>query len=214
MNRRYFFMAPLLERLAQPLFFYRTVAITLRVTAALIALLSLTIFFKVGKITFELPTNRVLGGFLFEAFFALAVYATVHIFAIRARDIETLKPADTYAISVLILLLRLGGEAYCAFVTLMAIGGGLFVWFTNQGLGDVLGLLLRALFPGLGDDSSFMGGIELLASGVLIGIGVLVVAYAAAQALTPLTRPARNGSQQFPTAEVGGASYRSRFGSG
>ena len=130
-------------------------------TASLIALFSLTIFFKVGKITLELPTNRVLGGFLFEAFFALAVYATVHVFAIRARDIETLKPADTYAISVLILLLRLGGEAYCAFVTLMAIGGGLFVWFTNQGLGDVLGSLLRALFPVLGDDSSFMGGIEL-----------------------------------------------------
>lgn len=213
MNQRYFFMGPLLERLAQPAFFCRVVAITLRVTAALLALLSLTIFFKVGKLTFELPTNRVLGGFLFEAFFALAVYSTVHVFAIRARDIEAVKPTDTYAISVLVLLLRLGGEAYCAFVTLMAVGGGLFVWFTNQGLADVLGALVRALFPGLGDDPSFMGGIELVASGVLIGIAVLVVAYAASQALALLTRPARNGSQQFPAAEVG-PSYRSRFGSG
>ncbi len=214
MNQRYFFMGPLLERLSRPAFFCRLVGITLRVTAALIALLSLTIFFKVGKITFELPTNRVLGGFLFEAFFALAVYAAVHVFAIRARDIEAIKPSDSYAISVLALLLKLGGEAYFAFVSLMAVGGGLFVWFTNQGLENVLGALVRALFPGIGDDPSFMGGIELMASAVLIGIGVLVVAYAASQALGLLIRPGRNGTQQFPTADGTPSSYRSRFGSG
>jgi len=51
MTIRYFFMAPLLERLAQPAFLARLVAIILRIAAALIALLSLTIFFKVGKLT-------------------------------------------------------------------------------------------------------------------------------------------------------------------
>lgn len=213
MNHNYFFMAPLLERLAQPGFFSRLVGVTLRISAALIALLSLTIFFKVGKLTFELPANRVLGGFLFEAFFVLAVYSAVHAFWIRARDIEALKSSESYAIAVTILLLKLAGEAYCAFVSLMSIGGGLFVWFTNQGLGKVLGPLVRTLFPGVGDDSSFMGGIELMAGGVLIGLGVLVFTYAAAQALWLLIRPSRNGSQQFPSADVT-PSYRSRFGAG
>jgi len=72
MTIRYFFMAPLLERVAQPAFLTRLVAVILRITAALVALLSLTIFFKVGKLTFDLPTNRVLGGILFEVFLVLA----------------------------------------------------------------------------------------------------------------------------------------------
>lgn len=213
MNQRYLFMGPLIERLAQPAFFCRLVALTLRIVAALIALLSLTIFFKVGKITFDLPANRVLGGFLFETFFVLAVYATVHIFAIRARDIEALKPTESYAISVMVVLCKLAGEAYCAFVSLLSVGGGLFVWFTNQGLGNVLGPVVRALFPGTGDDSTFMGGIELMASGVLIGIGALVAAYAASQALGLLLRPTRNGAQQFPSADIS-QPHRSRFGVG
>ncbi len=214
MTKRYFFMVPLLERLAQPAFFGRVVALTLRASAALVALLSLTIFFKVGKLTFDLPTNRVLGGFLFEVFFVLAVYAAVHVFLIRARDIETVRASDSYAISIVALLVKMAGEAYCAFVSLMAIGGGLFVWFTNQSLGKILGPVVRALFPHTSDDSSFMGGIQLMASGVLIGMAALVLAYAASQVLAMLIRPARNGAaQQFPAADLS-QSYRSRFGAG
>jgi hypothetical protein len=215
MTIRYFFMVPLLERLAQPAFVARLVAIVLRVTGTLIALLSLTIFFKVGKLTFELPTNRILGGILFEVFFVLAVYATVHVFLLRARDMEALKAGDTYAISIVALLLKLAGEAYCVFMVFMALGGGLFVWFTNQHLGNLLGPVVRALFPGANEDSTFMGGIQLIATGVLIGIGALVLTYAASQVLSLLVRPTRNGSgsHQFPSADLN-QSYRSRFGSG
>lgn len=214
MIKRYLFMVPLLERLAQPAFFCRIVAWTLRVTAALVALLSLTIFFQVGKLTFELPANRVLGGFMFEVFFVLAVYAAVHVFVIRARDIELLKASESYAISATALLLKLAGEAYCAFVSLLAVGGGLFVWFTNQELGKILGPVVRALFPGTSDDNTFMGGIQLMASGVLIGMAALVLAYAASQTLSLLVRPTKNGgTHQFPSADLN-QSYRSRFGSG
>jgi hypothetical protein len=212
MNHRYFFMSTLLNRLGQPEFFCRVVAIALRITAALIVLLSLTVVFKVGKITFELTQNRVLGGILFEVFFVLAVYTAVHALVIRARDIELVKGLESYSISVLILLLRLAGEAYCGFVALLAIGGGVFVWFTSRSLADVLGPLVRALFPGVADDSTFMGGIELMANGMLIGLGVLIVCYAASQALALLVRPARNGNHQAPPAEIT-QTYRSRFGS-
>lgn len=211
MEHRYFFMSTLLRRLGQPDFFCRLIAVALRVAAALVVLLSLTIVFKVGKITFELAHDRVLGGILFELFFVLGVYAAVHALLIRARDIEAVTGLESYSISVLVLLLRLLGEAYCAFVVLMSIGGGLFVWFTNQSLGGALGPLVRALFPTVGDDS-FLGGIEFMASGMLIGLGGLIVAYAASQALALLVRPARNGSHQAPSAEAA-QSYRSRFGS-
>ncbi len=215
MTIRYFFMAPLLERLSQPAFLARLVAIILRVTATLIALLSLTIFFKVGKLTFELPTNRVLGGIFFEVLFVMAVYAAVHVLVIRARDIETLKSNDTFAISILAVLVKMAGEAYGGFMLFMSLGGGLFVWFTNQHIGNILGPVVRSLFPGANDDPSFMGGIQLMATGVLISVAALVLAYATAQALSLLVRsPVRNGgSQQFPTADLN-QSYRSRFGSG
>lgn len=211
MNQRYFFVAPLLNRLGQPDYFCRVIAVALRVTAALIVLLSLTIVFKVGKITFDLEHNRVLGGILFEVFFVFAVYTAVHVLLIRARDIEAVSGIESYSISVLVLLLRLLGEAYCAFVGLMSIGGGLFVWFTGQSLGNVLGPLVRTLFPTVGDDS-FMGGIEFMASGMLIGLGALVLTYAASQALALLIRPVRNGSHQSPSTDVS-QTYRSRFGS-
>ena len=208
---RSFFMQAVLERLAQPAFFSRVVSIALRAMAALIALFSLTIFFKVGKLTFEMTPNRVLGGVFFEAFYVVAVYAAVHIFFLRAREIEEIKSGEFYALAILVSLLKMVGEAYCAFVSLIAIGGGLFVWFTNQGLGNVLGSLVRALFPGIGDDPNFMEGIEFMASGVFIGLAALVFAYAASQALTLLIRP-RNGAQQSPSVEFN-QNYRSRFGS-
>src|SRR4051812_35081951 len=204
-------MQAVLERLAQPAFFSRVVSVAFRTMAGVIGLFSLTIFFKVGKLTFEMTPNRVLGGVFFEAFYVVAVYAVVHVFFLRAREIEEIKSGDSYALAILVSLFKMVGEAYCAFVSLIAIGGGLFVWFTNQGLGNVLGSLVRVLFPGIGDDPNFMEGIEFMASGVFIGLAVLVVAYAASQALTLLIRP-RNGTQQSPSVEVN-QNYRSRFGS-
>lgn len=212
MNQRYFFMGPLLERLGQPEFFCRLISIVLRVAAALIVLLSLTIFFKVGKITFGLTPDRVLGGILFEVAFVLAVYAAVHTILIRAQDIKAVRNTESYSIAVLALLLRLIGEAYCVFVGLMAVGSGLFVWFTGQKLGSALGPLLPALFPGVSDESTFMGGIEFVASGWLVAFSVLVVTYAMSQALGLLIRPSRNAVQQSPSNEII-PSYRSRFGS-
>jgi hypothetical protein len=212
MDKKILFMRPFLDLLAQPRFFCRAVAITLRVMGALIVLFSLTTFFKAGKIIFDLPTNGILGGVLFEAFFLVAVYAAVHVFFIRARDIENLQSGgQLYAVPLTALLLKLFGEAYAAFVSFVAIGGGLFVWFTNLGLGKVLNPLVRALFPGRGDDPSFMGGIEFIASGVLIAIGVLVVSYALSELLTLLSRLAHNGAES--RAADSNQVYRSRFGS-
>jgi hypothetical protein len=212
MDKKFFFMRPLLDRLAQGAFFCRMVAITLRVVAALIVLFSLVTFFEAGKLVFKLPAHGILGGVLFEVFFVLAVYAVVHVLLIRARDIEQIKAADFYALPVGAILLRLIGEAYAAFVALVAVGGGIFVWFTNMKLASVLNPFIRTLFPTVRDDPSFMGGIEFMVSGVLIAVVVLVLAYALSEAVAVLARAAnRNGSEARP-AETG-QGYRSRFGS-
>jgi hypothetical protein len=214
MNSRYFFMRALLDRLTQPVFFGRIIAVALRVVAALIGLFSLTVFFKVGKLTFELPAEHAVGGVLFEVFFVLAVVAAIQVLLLRANNIEEPKGGDTYAIATISLLLKLVGEMYCAFVALVAIGGGLFVWFTNQGLERVLGPV-KAIVSEFGGDPTFMGGIQFMAAGVFTGLAVLVVTYAAAQAMSLLVKPvARSGGAQPHTSPVEVTQhYRSRFGS-
>lgn len=208
---KYLFVRPLLGLIAQPRFFCRLVSIALRACAALVVLFSLATFFHVGKLTFELPAQAIPGAVLFEIFFVLAIYAVVHVLLIRARDIDQLQAGEFFALPLAAVVTRLLGEAYAAFVSLVGIGGGVFVWFTGQAIAKVFNPLLRALFPALRDDPSFMGGIEFMVSGVLVGLAALIVAYAVSEALVLLARAAnREVAQSRPASENG---YRSRFGS-
>lgn len=208
-----FFMRPLLELLAQGRFFCRGVAIILRVSAAMLVLFSLTTFFQAGKTTFELPAHGIPGGALFEVFFVVAVYAAVHVLLIRAKEIENLPGGEFFALPLGSILVRLLGEAYAAFVGLVAVGGGVFVWFTNQSIGKILNPVVRALFPAMRDDPSFMGGIEFMIGGVLTGLAALIAAYVVAEILLVLARLSSRepaGRHLSSAAEHG---FRSRFGS-
>lgn len=211
---RFFFIRPFLGLLARGRSFHRALALTLRTLAGLAVLFSLTPFFQAGKLLFELPANGILGGALFEVLFVVAVYALVHVLLIRARDIEVLDGGDYYALRALPVLLRLAGEAYACFVSLVAVGAGVFVWFTGMSQGKVLNAFIAGLLPTLRDNPSFMGGIELMLSGVLVSAAALVLAYVAAELATlplRLTREgaANNGGRQAAEPPA----YRSRFGS-
>ncbi len=98
MNDTYLFMKPLLGKLGEGAFFCRLIAHALRATAALIVLFSLVTFFEAGKLIFQLPAQGILGRVLFELFFVLAIYAVVHVFLIRARDIEQIQAGEFYAL--------------------------------------------------------------------------------------------------------------------
>ena len=208
---RYLFMRPVLALLEQEQFLRRAVATTLKVGAALIILFSLTLFFSAGRLLFDLPPNGILGAVLFETFFVLAVYAAVHVLLIRARHIEQLATGDYIALRMAPILLRTLAEAYAGFVSFVAIGAGLFVWFTNLSVEKVLFPAARALFPSMREDASFMGGIEFMLSGILVAIIALVLAYVLAEAVSLLTRPARQpeSARAAPSPEE---RLRSRFG--
>ena len=204
-------MRRVLALLEQEQFLRRAVATTLKVGAALIILFSLTLFFSAGRLLFDLPPNGILGAVLFEAFFVIAVYAAVHVLLIRARHIEQLAAGDYIALRMAPILLRTLAEAYAGFVSLVAFGAGLFVWFTNLSVEKVLNPAVRSLFPSIREDSSFMGGIEFMLSGVLVAIIALVLAYVLAEAVSLLTRPARQpeSARAAPSPEE---RLRSRFG--
>ncbi len=184
----YFFMRTVLNWLAAPRHLNRMLAITLRALAALIVPFSLVTFFKAGKVIFDLPASGILGGIVFQMFFVLAIYAVVHGLFIRARNIDALPGAEYNLFPLAAILVRATGEAIAAFVSLVAVGGGIYVWFTGKGVGTILNPPPK--FLPLYGDTTFMGGIEFMVGGVLSAILLVVVTYLAAEGLNLLTEAA------------------------
>jgi hypothetical protein len=185
---KYLFMRPVLVLLAQDRFVCRAVSILLRVAAVLLALLSLTTFFMAGKLIFDLPADGILGGVFFELFLVVGVYAASHALFIRAEQIEEVPQGPYVVLRIAPLLLRGIGEAYAALVAFVAIGGGIYVWFTNLALTKVLSPAMRELLPNVGSDASFAGGIGFMVSGVAAAVGTLLVAYLLAEVTTLVVR--------------------------
>jgi hypothetical protein len=184
----YFFMRTVLNWLAAPRHLNRLLAITLRVLAALIVPFSLVTFFKAGKVIFDLPASGILGGIVFQLFFVLAIYGVVHGLFIRARNIDALPGTEYNIFPLAALLVRALGEAIAVFIGLVAVGGGVYVWFTGKGVGTILNPPPN--FLPLFGDTTFMGGIEFMVGGVLSAILVIVVTYLAAEGLQLLTQAA------------------------
>ncbi|MDH5650168.1 MAG: hypothetical protein OEY67_11005 [Gammaproteobacteria bacterium] len=214
----YLFIRPLLRRLGDGAFVYKIATVTLRMCAGLVVLGSLASFFKAGKTIFDLPTTgAIFGGILFQIFYIMAIYSVVHILIIRAKDIDDSKPGPIFMLPLGAMLVRLAGEAYAAFVTLIAIGGGLFVWFTSQNVASILGPMSQ-LFP-VKRNVDFIAGIEFMISGVLIGIAALMVSYMVAEAITLLVKKedkaaGTNGSNgSGPRPLPNRSTINSRFGS-
>ena len=184
----YFFMRTVLNWLSEPRRFNRMLAITLRVLATLIVPFSLVTFFKAGKVIFDLPASGILGGIVFQVFFVLAIYAVVHGLLIRARNIDALPGGEYNMFPLAAILIRAAGEAIAAFVSLVAVGGGIYVWFTGKGVGTILNPPPK--FLPLFGDTTFMGGIEFMVGGVMSAILVIVVTYLAAEGLQLISEAA------------------------
>jgi len=184
----YFIMRTVLDWLAAPRQFNRMLGITLRALASLIVPFSLVTFFKAGKVIFDLPASGILGGIVFQMFFVLAIYAVVHGLFIRARNIDALPGGEYNMFPLAAILIRAAGEAIAAFISLVAVGGGIYVWFTGKGVGTILNPPPN--FLPLFGDTTFMGGIEFMVGGVLSAILVIVVTYLVAEGLQLLTEAA------------------------
>jgi hypothetical protein len=209
---KYLFMAAVLRLLERRGFVLRVAATMLRVSAFLIVLGSLASFFTAGKVVFGLPANGMMGGVLFLVFYILAIYAVAHAILLRARSIEAIESDRFFMLALSAMLVRLAGEVYAAYAMLTAIGGGLFVWFTGERVGKILSpmpLWLRA-----GQKPDFMGGIELILTGVLMSVAVLILSYAVAELIGAILRllDREPGEEAAPRAVNGDYRARSRFG--
>lgn len=206
----FYFMRTVLDWLAEPRHFNRMTAVTLRVLAALVVPLSLVTFFKAGKVIFDLPASGILGGILFQAFFVVAIYCVVHGLFIRARKIDALPGGDYNMFPLAAIVIRGLGEAFAAFIGLVAVGGGIFVWFTGKGVSAILSPL-PGFLPVFGD-TTFMGGIQFMVGGVLSAIIVLGLTYLVAEGFELITDAARRMAE--PRRAVGESTYKLRSGTG
>jgi hypothetical protein len=205
----YFFMRAVLGWLAQPRRFNRLLAFTLQALAALIVPFSLVTFFRAGKVIFDLPSSGILGGIFFQIFFVAGIYCVVHGLLIRARDIEALPGGDYNMFPLARILVRTAGETFAAFIGLVAVGGGIFVWFTGKSVSTILSPPSK--FLGLFGDTTFMGGIEFMVGGVLSAVLTLVVATLVADGLHLLTEAAARLPEARQNSEP---SFKLRSGTG
>jgi len=184
-----YFMRTLVDWLSEAQHVNRLVSTTLRELAVLLVPYSLVVFFKAGKVLFELPATGILGGIFFQMFFVVAMYCAVHDLFLRARHIDALPGKDFNMFPLAALVFRAMGETMAAIIGLLAIGGGIFVWFTGKGVATIMNPFPRFL-PAVGD-TSFMGGIEFMVSGILNAIAVLGVSYLAAELMRLLEEKSR-----------------------
>ena len=207
------FMRPVLNWLAQPRSFNQLLAFTLRALAALVIPLSLVTFFKAGKVIFDLPASGILGGIFFQLLFVAAIYCVVHVLILRARDIDALPGGDYNMFSLARILVRTVGETFAAFIALVAVGGGIFVWFTGKGVTAILNPPPK--FLPLFGDTTFMGGIEFMVGGVLSAILTLVVAYLVSDGFRLLAEmAARQPEVRQVKNESSESSFKLRSGTG
>lgn len=211
MEKHFLFMRTVLSWLAVPRHFNRLISVTLRVVAALVVPLGLVAIFKAGKVVFELPASSILGGLFFMLLFALAVYAVVHGLFLRAADIDRLAGGEYNMFPLAAIVARTLGEVFAAFIGVVAVGGGIFVWFTGKSVNTILNPL-PVFMPTFGD-TTFMGGIEFMVGGVLSAIAALAAAYLVAEIFKLLFRAAQHVAVE-ERGDNGVAGYKLRTGTG
>lgn len=190
--KQYLFVPALQEKIAEPDFFTRTVAWSIRVFAVLFALGALIGWFQIWKAVFDMNGAAILGGVLFQICFVIGAYMALHVLWIRASEVEALTVGEYRVIPVLPVVLRMQGEVLASLAISMGFGKGLLQLFVDQTrLGDrtvsaIPGIgwehkFLVQLFGGSDGISSFINAILYILGGAVGAVVWLVTFYLLAE---------------------------------
>lgn len=173
--RRLLFMGPVLNLISQGKFFRRAFAIALRVLAAIAGLVGLVGWVEGWKMVADLQGAGILGGIIFQMLFLIAIYMVVHTLLIRARDVAGLSAGEFTITFIVSIFLKLIGDVCACFMIVLAIGGGILIWFT----GSLASPLLSELTPFPHDvgKGTFIDGLMFMVLGSVGAFFVLVFFY-------------------------------------
>jgi len=155
-------------------------ALFLRIVGVCCALGALFLDLGLVRAAFQTPLTQVTIAFLLLAALVLAAgVASFFIYFYRAASIASLGDSPFTVIPIVSFLCRTAGEVYAVAMTLIGIGGCLFVWLTGQNPGGILGQFsmnpfLTELELGSGP---FIGGIVTLLFALLGGFAALFFSY-------------------------------------
>lgn len=191
---KYFFMKPVLQLISVGQFFRKAFAIFLQILAVVIAIAGLVAWVGIWKSVAGQDASLILGIIIFQLFFVIAIYMVVHTMFIRAGDISALPDSDYTVIPIVSIALKLCGEIYACFSVVVAIAGGILIWFIG---GNAFYFIKKSgIFmpgPGFGGyGSDFLGGIMFIVGGWLLAFLVLVISYFLAETTVVLADIAKN----------------------
>ncbi len=179
---KYLFIKYLSGLLEREDFLKRVFTIYLQTVAAF-AVLSGFVGFIIGwREVMRLQTSGIIGGAIFQLLFVIAIYAGAHAFWIGAQRIRDLKENDPLFTNIGCEMIRAFANAYAGFAIIMAIAGGIFIWFAGPGIRNANPLFRILnhyyLFSGLHGET-FIQGLTFMVRGVaytfLIFLGLYVI---------------------------------------
>ena len=188
---KFLFMEAVLENISQGQFFRKAFAITLQILAAVIAIAALVAWITVWKSISEFSAEAIVGIIIFQLLFVIAVYMVIHILLIRAGNINELPDSDYTVIPIVSITLKLIGEVYASFITVISVAGGILSWFIGSG---AFYMVKRPslLFPSYGSGEGFWGGLVFIAGGLFSAIVGLVIFYFLAESVIVAVDIAKN----------------------
>ena len=188
---KYFFMETVLEKISQGQFFRKAFAVALQILAVAIATVALVAWITVWKSISGYSAEAIFGIIIFQLLFVIAVYMVVHILLIRAGNINALPDSEYTVIPIVSITLKLFGEIYASFVTVISVAGGILTWFIGS---SALYMIKSSapLVPSYGNGEGFWGGLVFMAGGLFSAFVGLVLFYFLAEAVIVLVDIAKN----------------------
>lgn len=199
--KKYLFMRLVLQKLAEGRIFRLAFTIALRALAGVIILVGLVTWLTMWKLVLSLSGTGLLGGFLFQVLFCVAVYAVAHTVLIRASEIAQLPDSELTLLPIAMIIIRLIGEVWAAFGVVISVAGGILIWFAGGSAGALLNNLPWMVPSSVGGET-FIGGVLLIVIGVLVSFFALTFFYWLAELLGLNVSIARNVERTRQLAEA------------
>ena len=188
---KFLFMEAVLEKISQGQFFRKAFAITLQIMTVVIAIAALVAWITVWKSISGLSSEAIVGIIIFQLLFVIAVYMVIHIILIRAGNINALPDSDYTVIPIISITLKLIGEIYASFITVISVAGGILSWFIGSGAFYMV-KRPNLIIPSYGSGEGFLGGLVFMASGLFSAIVGLVIFYFLAESVVVAVDIAKN----------------------
>ena len=186
-----FFMETVIEKISQGQFFRKAFAVALQILAVVIVTAALVAWITIWKSISGYSAEAILGVIIFQFLFVIAIYMVVHILLIRAGNINALPDSYYTVIPIVSITLKLIGEAYASFVSVISVAGGILTWFIGS---SAFYMVKKSapLIPNYGSGEGFWGGLVFMAGGLFSAFVGLVLFYFLAESVIVLVDIARN----------------------